>query len=119
VPKQDQTGCPSLPDFTDDFIGKDFTGPWTDTRNNFLESINAIKNSISCHFNENATRDLVPQRLPMTAGFTKDIFRTPQFTGRRWSPLLALRRTFQDSTNDGTTIESTAGFTKDMSGHHK
>ncbi len=81
--------------------------------------VNAIKNSISCDFNKNATRELVPQRLPMTPGFTKDIFRTPQFTGRPWSPLLALRRTFQDSTNDGTTIESTAGFTKDMSGHHK
>jgi hypothetical protein len=81
--------------------------------------VNAIKNSISWDFNKKATRDLVPQRLPNIAGFTKDIFRTPQFTAWSWSPLLALRRTFQDSTNDGTTIESTAGFIKDMSGHHK
>jgi len=91
---------PSLPDFTDDFICKDFTEPWTDARNNYLENqVNAIKNSISCDFNKNATRDVVPQRLPMTTGFTKDMFR--------------------DSTNDGTTMESTAGFTKDMSGLHK
>jgi len=55
----------------------------------------------------------------MPAGFTKHTFRTPQLTGRLWSRLLALRWTFQDSTNDSTTIESTAGFIKDMSGHHK
>jgi len=92
-------------------------GPISETT--IWNQVNAIKNSISCDFNKNATRDLVPQRLPMTAGFTKDIFRTPQFTARPSSPLLALRRTFQDYTNDGTTIESTAGFIKDMSGDHK
>ncbi len=83
------------------------------------KQLNAIKNSFSCDFNKNATGDVVPKLLPMPAGFTKDTFRTPQLTGRRWSRLLALRRTFQDSTNYSTTIESTAGFTKDMSGHHK
>ncbi len=29
---------PSIPDFTDDFIGKDFTGPWTYSKNNYLEA---------------------------------------------------------------------------------
>jgi hypothetical protein len=99
------------------------------------KQLNAIKNSFSCDFNKTATRDVVPKHLPMPAGFTKDTFRTPQLTVDCWlyeghfrtpqmtarpeSRLLALRRTFQDSTNDSTTRESTAGFTKDMSGHHK
>jgi hypothetical protein len=83
------------------------------------KQLNAIKNWFSCDFNKNASRDVVPKLLPMPAGFTKDTFRTPQLTGRLWSRLQALRRTFQDSANDSTTIESTAGFTKDTSGHHK
>jgi len=56
------------------------------------KQLNAIKNSFSCDFNKNATRDVVPKLLPMPAGFTKDTFRTPQLTGRLWSRLLALRR---------------------------
>jgi hypothetical protein len=35
----------------------------------------------------------------------------------RW--LTALQRTLSGLTNDSTTIEPTAGFTKDISGHHK
>jgi len=70
------------------------------------KQLSAIKNSFSCDFNQNTTHDLVPQLLPMTDGFTKDIFRTPQMTAKPWNRLLDLRRTFQDSTNDSTTMES-------------
>jgi len=52
------------------------------------KQLNAIKSSFACHFNKNATREVVPQLLPMTGGFTKDIFRTPQITARPWSRLL-------------------------------
>jgi len=52
------------------------------------KQLNAIKSSFACYFNKNATREVVLQLLPMTAGFTKDIFRTPQMTARPWSRLL-------------------------------
>jgi hypothetical protein len=70
----------------------------------------------------------------MTAGFTKDIFRTPQMTALRWSrlllykghfrtpqrtarpwsQLLALQRTFQDTTNDSTTIDGSRSYGKTL-----
>jgi hypothetical protein len=73
---------PSLPNFTGDFIGKDLQGLGPIPETTTWKQLNAIKNSFSCYFNQNATHDLVPQLLPMTDGLTKDIFRTPQITAR-------------------------------------
>ncbi len=63
---------------------------------------------------ENARHDLVPQLLPMTDGFTNDIFRTPQMTARPWSQLLALERTFKDSTDDSTTMDGSRSYGKTL-----
>jgi len=67
---------PSLPDFTDDVIGKDFTEPWTYSRNNYLEGTQCNKEFVF---------------LPITPGAT--LF--PSFD--RW--LLALQRTFSGLQN--------------------
>jgi len=50
----------------------------------------------------------------MTAGFTKDIFRTPHMTARPWSWLLVLQRTFQDTTNDRTTMDGSRSYGKTL-----
>jgi hypothetical protein len=83
------------------------------------KQLNAITNSISCDFNKSAMRYVVRQLLPMTAGFAKDIFRTPQMTARPWSRLLALQRTFQDSTNDSTTMDGSRSCGKTLKSPNK
>jgi hypothetical protein len=62
------------------------TTPW--------KQVNAIKNSFSCDFNKNASREVVPKLLPMPAGFTKDIC--------------------QDTTNDSTTMDGSRSYGKTL-----
>jgi hypothetical protein len=44
----------------------------------------------------------------------KGHFRTPQMTARPWSRLLALQRTFQDTTNDSTTMDGSRWYGKTL-----
>jgi hypothetical protein len=77
-----------------------------------MESTAALQRTFQDSTNDSTT-------MESTAGFTKDIFRTPQMTARPWSRLLlALQRTFVCTTMDGShwygkTLKSPDKFSKD------
>jgi hypothetical protein len=83
------------------------------------KQLNAIKNSFSCDFHKNATRDVVPHLLPMTAGFTKDIFRSPQMTARRWSRLLLYKGHFRTPQMTARPWSRLLALQRTFSGLHK
>jgi len=91
---------PSLPDFTDDFVGK-LQGLGTIPETTPWKQGNAIKNSFSCDFNKNAL-ELFQKQLPgskamrLRIRFLVTLIKTPVGTlfPSFYRCLLALQRTF-------------------------
>ncbi len=93
--KASNEGCncgPTGHDFTDNVIVNAITGLEPIPETTTWKQLNTIKNPFSCDLNKNATR-------PCCRAFTTLV---PSF----YPWLLALQRTFQDSTKDRTTMDS-------------